>query len=427
MKRRLTVVLLAVVVCMVGAYQSGIYPASGQTHTPTSTTEQLGSISGQVFVDVNNDGTFGGPDVPLQFPLNLFGVDANGAPQPPFDSQSSASDGSYHFDGLPSGKYQIWILIPIAAGCPAPNSPFTWVGDTFSGLSCASIQLSTPSREIVVSAGENVTGVDLPEIPRSYDVTARVWLDGQALSGPTPVIVTVSGHPCWSAQIAPVITFAEIIISYYNATLSPFEDPACQHGDLDMTINGRSAGATTQWDRFWRDSLFSSGARPLNQSSDAFLQSADLALPPFLGIWGQVVEAGTVTPENPAARRLLVEDGTEIKAFVGATLCGSSPTKTLTGSQGQFAGNLFSLIVPPTSVKAGCGTSGAAVTFCVGDLKARQPAAGPFSSPQSAAQPLSWAAPALADITLEPTTERCVATEPPPLPVSLPQTGGPPH
>src|SRR5438132_5656883 len=430
MKRRIAAMLLAVTPCLVGGYQTGLYPASAQSHTPSSSPGPLGSISGRVFVDVDANGSFGGPDVPLRFPLQLFGVNG-GVPQPPFVGQNSADDGTYQFTDLAPGNYQIAIEVAVAAGCVAPAAPFTWVGDTFTGISWPTVHLTTPLREISVAAGENATGIDFPEVPPSYDVTARVWADGRPLSGPDTVLITVGGHTCWNAQVAPVLTLAEIIVSYYRATLSPFNDPACQRGDLDILINGRSAGATTNWDAFWAQSLFSLGPRPLNQPADTFpyLRSVDLAVPSFLSIAGQVTEAGTVTPENPSARRVLVRDGTEIRAFVGATLCGVTVTKTLTGSGGQFGGNAFGLIVPASSVKAGCGTSGAQVTFCVGDSKARQPAAGPFSNfPSPETKPVVWSAPALTDVTLEPTDEPCLAEEATPeFPVSLPQTGGPPQ
>ncbi len=422
MKRRLTAMGLAVAVLLAGALQLTVDEASSQTPTPTSTPEPLGSISGRVYVDVDANVAFGGPDVPLEFPLNLFRVDAGG-PQPPFLGTNSAADGTYHFGDLPAGTYELGISIPIPAGCPAPNSPYTWVGDTFTGLSCPSVSLTTPSKTLTLAAGEDATGVDFPQIPPSYEVTARAWLDGAPLSANNRIAITVGGRSCWGAQIRPVITAAEIPVSFYLASLLPSADPACQNADLDITIDGRPAGATTQWNRFWRDSLFSPGPRPLNKSSEAFPTSVDLEVPPFLGISGQVAEAGTVTPDDPSGRRALVRDGTEIKAFVGTTLCGSTRTKTLTSSTGGFGGNLFGLIVPPADVKPECGIAGAPVTFCVGTLKARQPAAGPFSGfvlPQ--AEAVLWAAPALAEVTLEPTSEPCPGSQ---LPGSLPPTGGP--
>jgi len=159
MKRRLTVTLLAVSVCILGAYQMGLYPASGQTPTPTP--GPLGSISGRVYVDVDANGSFGGPDVPLEFPLNLFRIDAAG-PQPPFLGANSAADGTYNFPELPAGTYELGISVPIPGGCAAPNSPFTWVGDTFTGLSCPFLHLTTPSRTYALAVGETQQGSTFP-------------------------------------------------------------------------------------------------------------------------------------------------------------------------------------------------------------------------------------------------------------------------
>jgi hypothetical protein len=427
MKRKLMVMGLAVALALAGAETVGIPPTSAQTPSPT-VEPGTGSISGRVYVDVDANGSFGGPDVPLEFPLQLF----RSGPQPPFLGANSAVDGTYQFSELPAGTYELGISIPIPAGCVAPNSPFTWVGDTFTGLSCPGVTLTTPSRTINLATDENATGVDFPQVPPSYEVTARAWTGGAPLSANNRVAITVGGHSCWDATINQVTTAASISVTFYLATLLPTANPACQNADLDITMDGQSAGATTQWSRFWRDTLFLPGPRPLNQSSEAFLTSVDLEVPSFLGISGQAVEAGTVTPES-VSNRILVGDGTEIRAFVGAALCGTTKTKALTSPSGGFGGNLFGLIVPPASVKTGCGAAGASVTFCVGEFKARQPAAGPFSAPSSPfAQSVHWVAPALADITLEPTTEPCLAVAatpgPPPghVPASLPTTGGPP-
>jgi hypothetical protein len=118
-----------------------------------------------------------------------------------------------------------------------------------------------------------------------------------------------------------------------------------------------------------------------------------------------------------------VGDGTEVQALIGTTVCGVVKTKTLISSTGGFGGNLFGLIVPPASVKGGCGTPGAAVTFCVDGFRATQPAAGPFSVFGSGeATPVPWAAPAFRDVTLEPRGDPC-----PTLPRALPDTGGSPE
>ena len=184
--------------------------------------------------------------------------------------------------------------------------------------------------------------------------------------------------------------------------------PPARAGDLDITIDGRSAAAATPWSLFWRDTLFTFGAKPLNRPSDVppFLKSTDLAAPSFLGISGQAVKAGTVTPQS-VVDRILVADGTEISAFVGTTLCGSTKTKTLTSFTRGFGANLFGLIVPPESVKPGCGTPGAAVSFCVGEFQASQPAAGPFSFAAGPATPVIWEPGVTAGVTIEPTSERC--------------------
>jgi|SRR5438309_1408301 len=70
MKRRIAAMLLAVTTCLVGVYQTGLYPASGQSPTPSSSPGPLGSISGRVYVDVDANGSFGGPMFHSGFPFS---------------------------------------------------------------------------------------------------------------------------------------------------------------------------------------------------------------------------------------------------------------------------------------------------------------------------------------------------------------------
>jgi hypothetical protein len=429
MKRKLAAMGLAVAVLLSGSLQLGIDPASSQTPTPTSAPGPTGSISGRVYVDVDANSSFGGPDVALALPLDLFFIDVSG---PPIAAGGPSSDGAYEFQDLPPGNYRLHINVPIIA-CAQPIGipPFDWVGEVTRLFLCGNPQFSTPQRDIVLGAGETLANVDFPQLPTSYEISARVWLNAALLTAQNSVIVTAGGNPCWTAQVNTGQTLAGVTVSRYSARLEPLNDLRCQSGNLDITIDGRAVGLTKPWDQFWMESLIPYGTRPL-----AFQQ--DVAIPGFLGISGQVAEAGTVTPQNVAQHQgILVPDGTTVSAFVGNTACGEARTKALTTApsqahpNGEFGGNLFGLVVTPANVKTACGAPGALVTFCVGDFKARQPAAGPFSYFQSPeAKPVQWAAPALADVTLEPTMEACLATDAPPgpaperLPTSLPSTGG---
>jgi hypothetical protein len=415
MKRRLTLILLAVLVCIVGVYQTGLYPASGQTPTPSSTTGPLGSISGRVYVDVNANNAFESPDVGL--PALLIISD------PANTSTQAADDGRYVFPDLPAGDYGVGIIFAVPA-C-ARTAPFRWTGEPANG-GCGFNHYTTLSATVELAASENRTGVDLPQVPETL-ISGRVWLEAQPLPPAVPVVLTVGGHPCWDASTTLSTTPAGVGYTTYSAHLEPLADPQCRLGDLDLSIGGRSANKPLNWEPFWRGQV--------DGGIGAFTYF-EVQIPGFLALSGQAVEAGTVNPENVSRYEgKLLPDGTEVRALVGSTLCGSVKTKALRSApsqaqpSGEFGGNLFGLIVPPADIKPGCGTPGAQVTFCVGDFRARQPAAGPFSYFQSPeAKSVEWAAPALADVTLEPTTEPCLATEAPPqLPVSLPQTGGAPE
>jgi hypothetical protein len=238
------------------------------------------------------------------------------------------------------------------------------------------------------------------------------------------VEVTVDGIPCWPVSVNPTTTAAGIDVSYYSATLTPTGQSQCEQGALQIEIDGQPSGSPVDWGDFWLGSLFGSFARPLGRSPSSPFLLVDLAAPPFLGISGQVVKAGTVMPANVVQRTgTFVEDGTTVTALVGSIVCGEVKTKALTGSNGQFAGNLFGIVVAPASVKSGCGAPGATVSFCINDLRAWQPASGPFSGqPTGDPKPVQWEAGALADVTLEATADPCVLPA-----IALPRTGGAPH
>jgi hypothetical protein len=366
---------------------------------------------------------FDGPDTGTVFPLNLVLIDVGG---PPFAMGNSAEDGTYRFEGLPAGNYHLFITVGSGA-CAASIRPFTWVGDTFGETFCGTVHLTTSLIVFALDSGEDATGVDFPQIPSSYDVTARIWRDAQPLPKASRVTITVDGTECWPAKVDESTTAGGATVSFYKATLTPSPDPRCHAGDLDLTADGMPALAPTDWNRFWRYSLSFVQPVPLNLSADVppFFKSTDLTDEPFLGLSGQVVEPGSVTPENVSRREgTLVRDSREVTALVGSTICGTARTKALTTASGEFGGNLFGLVVPPASVQPGCGTPGSLVSFCIDDFKARQPAAGPFVSVVSPeASPVLWDAPSQQEVTLEPTSELCPVAL---APRALPDTGGRP-
>jgi hypothetical protein len=411
MKRKLMVMGLAVLLGLAGAQTVGIPPTNAQTPTPGT-----GSISGRVYVDLNANNMFESPDV--GFPA-LLGI----SPAPSATTQA-AEDGTYIFSELPAGTHVVGIIYAIPS-C-ARTAPFRWTGEPVNG-GCGFNHYTTLGTTIELAPGEHRTGVDLAQVPETL-MTGRVWLDAQPVPPAVPVAFTVGGRSCWNASITSSTTPAGVGYSTYSARLEPLADPQCQLGEIDLSVGGRPANKRLSWESFWRGQVDGGIAR---------FTYFEVEVPGFLGISGQAIEAGTVTPENVARHEgMLLPDPTEVRAFVGATQCAAVGTKALRTAPseahptGEFGGNLFGLIVPPAGVKPGCGTQGATVTFCVGDFKATQPAAGPFSTP-GPGTPVTWEASKRADITLEPTTEPCLAVAatlgPAPteqIPASLPATGG---
>jgi hypothetical protein len=216
MKRRLTVMLLAVFVCITGAYQMDLYPASGQTATPSPSPGALGSISGRVYVDVNANNTFESPDVGLP---TLLAISA-----PPGASVVAADDGTYTFSDLPAGGYTVGIILVVST-C-ARTAPFRWTGEPVNG-GCDFNHYTTLTANVDLVAGENRKGVDLPQLPETL-MTGRAWLDAQPLPSTVPVAVTVDGHPCWNASTSLNTSPAGVAYTTYSARLESLDDIQCQ-------------------------------------------------------------------------------------------------------------------------------------------------------------------------------------------------------
>jgi len=145
--------------------------ADNATETRTFTVQVLGdqTLSGFVYIDADNDGAFkaaaggnaGEPPLPWVTVL-LTGVDAAG--NPVAQSTKTDDDGSYRFDGLPTGTYELAAVQPQAfedgkdshqtAGSTTPST----ANDRFSAIS--------------VAAGQDTTGYNFGERGLSMEVVS---------------------------------------------------------------------------------------------------------------------------------------------------------------------------------------------------------------------------------------------------------------
>jgi hypothetical protein len=131
------------------------------------------SVSGFVYLDVNNNGRFDAADQPLAgVTLNLTGTDDLG--NQITGSTQSAADGSYHFNGLRAGNYTINDVQPSAflQGTTSAGS----LGGTVSGDSIA----------VTVPWSSNGTDYDFGEIKPAVTVPGSGTV-------PTPTITTPAG------------------------------------------------------------------------------------------------------------------------------------------------------------------------------------------------------------------------------------------
>lgn len=97
----------------VGPYRSNVRPVriTNQFLTNQNFGETLGSLSGLVYVDANNDGVKQGAEAPISgATVRLINL-ANGAV---VRTATTASDGTYSFDNLRAGRYRIVETQPAA-------------------------------------------------------------------------------------------------------------------------------------------------------------------------------------------------------------------------------------------------------------------------------------------------------------------------
>lgn len=376
------------------------------TPTPSPTPAPSGSISGRVYVDVNANGTYDGPDAPWSSGFLSVTV------TPPAHSRiSSYQDGQYTIEGLPAGTYKVGLNFAIPPNCVG-LPPFNWVGADQDQAACRRLpQLSVWSRTVKLAAGQELSGIDFPEIPRTT-IGGRVWVDGRAASAGASLAVTVGDTPCWQGTITQNVTPAGITVAAFTADLQPISSPKCQHGDLALRIDGRVIDVGVPWNDFWVRQLWPDRPRSLGDR-------IDFMTPPFMGLAGWVLQPDSTSTAFDGAQ--LVEDESVVRAIIGNTVCGEAETRTLESDAGLFlwkSMNLFGLIVSPAELQAGCGEEGAPVTLCVDGLEAQDAEAS-----SDAQEPITWTAGEIirGDVLLEPTDRPC------PVALEFPPTGsGPP-
>lgn len=374
-------------------------PTATPSPTPTATPAPTGSISGRVYIDVDANGEFDGPDVGWAgAPMSLEG--------PPHGWTSVSDSGEYIFTALPEGTYTIYAAnFPIPLGCEA-LPPFNWIGGAQDLSSCPSgPALTTRSRTVELAEGEHLTGIDFPQVPPT-SVSGRVWLDGQPATKGSEMLITVGGASCWTTTLQREVTPAGITIANFASDLDSIDAPQCQNSDLGAQIDGRELGISIPWDEFWIDQLWPDRRGSLDRRSQ---RTKDLLAPPFAGLSGQIIEPESINSSAPGGE--LVEDGTSVRAIIGDIVCGEAMTKTL---EAEFGGamNLFGLIVLPAEIEPGCGEEGARITFCAGSFKAEETMIHDlYLRPPGrlATEPLSWRAGELQSVSLERTDEPCTA------------------
>jgi uncharacterized repeat protein (TIGR01451 family) len=141
--------------------------SAGVGHAPTALNfgERTGSLAGAVYNDTNGDGRRdqGEPAIP-NVTVTLTGTDARG--NAVTRTTVSGADGSYRFDDLPGGTYDVVETQPSGYGDGADTAGTAGgapSGDTISGL--------------VLGAAQDTDGYLFGEQGAGANLEGRVWLD----------------------------------------------------------------------------------------------------------------------------------------------------------------------------------------------------------------------------------------------------------
>jgi hypothetical protein len=283
----------------------------------------------------------------------------------------------------------------------------TWSGQPQRGIPCGQGD-RYETAQVQLAEGQSLTGVSIRGIPFP-NIDFGVWLDLKPAPVDAAASVNVSGHPCWPVSLESDTTEAGLQVTNGTATLGPFDDPACQHGDITISIAGRESSAVS-WERFW--------ARHLHPASPAGISSDfnEVMIPPFLGIGGIVLQALEYTSPTQA----IVPDGSVVTAYLNDRVCGSSKTRAVSKDNRQ---NLFELIVAPDSARLGCWAGQTSIGLCVDNKRLELWPGSKVLWPLEARyeQPAASRAGALIHVIAAPASESCPVT-----PAAFPDTGGMP-
>lgn len=115
--------------------------AANQTASGVIFGEGPPSITGTVFIDTNDNGKLDAGETGISGRTVFLDKDGSGQPDQTNTSVTTGADGTYVFAGLPAGQYTVKEVLP------------------------SNTTLSTPARQVTVTAGTPTTGVDFGDAP----------------------------------------------------------------------------------------------------------------------------------------------------------------------------------------------------------------------------------------------------------------------
>lgn len=212
--------------------------------------QQVSTISGFVFADVNNNGVQNLPgDIGLAgVTIVLTGTDATSATIN--RTTTTAADGSYSFANLLPGTYT--VTEPTQ---PAGSSNGLTIPGTGGGGATSVATLPSAISGIVLTAAANASANNFAEIPSSSAIAGRVWLDANdngsvdaGESGIAGVTIELTGTDANGPVSRTATTDATGMFSF--GTLAPgvytLREPTQPTGTLNgRTIAGTIGGSTS--------------------------------------------------------------------------------------------------------------------------------------------------------------------------------------
>ena len=221
-------------------------------------TPTTGSISGRVFLDYNDSGTFNGPDVGMSgVTITLSGGNLTSP-----ITTTTGTDGTFRFSNLVAGTYTITET--------QPTTPTNQNGRTIAGSANGNATVANTISSIVLANNQQATNYLFTEIPILttggfvYEDTNGNGVKNAGEPGIPGVVITLTGTSVITGAITPrtFTTIADGSYTFNNLTPGTYSIAEAQPSAFidGQETNGTPAAGSVTNDKFNNINLTSTAA-----------------------------------------------------------------------------------------------------------------------------------------------------------------------